>query len=116
MRHVNKVFLLGSVGKIGKKALTGKPPHLAVTLLSLVTSVQWTQENGAHYYEVKEQHDCELTGKLAAVALKLLKKGSNVHIQGHLRTRRVFDNNDVEYVAVVVVADDFRRLTMTTEN
>ena len=83
MSSVNKVFLLGNVGK---------EPDVKVfdngdmkTTFTLATSDQWTDKQG-NKQESTEWHNCVTYRQLAKIASDYVKKGSKVFVEGRIKT------------------------------
>ena len=83
MSSVNKIFLLGNVGK---------EPEVKVfdngdmkTTFTLATSDQWTDKQGKKQ-ESTEWHTCVTYRQLAKIASDYVKKGSKVFVEGRIKT------------------------------
>ena len=102
MRGVNKVILIGSLGDepIMKTTNGGKN----VAQLSVATNEQHKDQNG-QYAEVAEWHRVVLWDKLADIAKQYLHKGTQVYLEGRLRTRKYTDKNGVDRYITEVVAN-----------
>ncbi|ELY3983945.1 single-stranded DNA-binding protein [Cronobacter muytjensii] len=85
-RGVNKVILVGNLGQ--DPEVRYLPNGGAVANLRLVTSEAWRDKQTGEMKEVTEWHSVVLYGKLAEVAGEYLRKGSQVYIEGQLRTRK----------------------------
>lgn len=97
MSSVNKVILIGHVGK-------DPEIHGSVTNFSIATSMK-----GKDGVEHTEWHKCAAFNRAAEVAAQYLKKGSHVFIEGSLRTRKWQDKDGTDrYTTEVIVG----RLTM----
>ncbi|EGV2901641.1 single-stranded DNA-binding protein [Salmonella enterica] len=103
VRGVNKVILIGFLGNTPE--VRYMPNGGAVANFSLATSDTWRSKQTGEMKELTEWHRVVLFGKLAEVAGKYLRKGSQVYIEGQLRTRSWDDNNGVtRYVTEIVVS------------
>ena len=101
-RGVNKMILLGNLGK--DPEVRYQPSGGAVANLTVATSEQWRDKQTGENKEVTEWHRVVLFGKLAEVAGEYLRKGSQVYIEGQLRTRKWQDNSGQDrYTTEVVV-------------
>lgn len=101
-RGVNKVILVGNLGQAPE--VRYMPNGGAVVNLQLATSDNWRDKQTGEMKEQTEWHRVVLYGKLAEVAGEYLRKGSQVYIEGQLRTRSWDDNNGVtRYIAEVIV-------------
>ncbi|EFO7858605.1 single-stranded DNA-binding protein [Salmonella enterica] len=102
-RGLNKVQLIGHLGQDPEARYL--PNGTAVTMLSLATSDTWKDKQTGEPKERTEWHRVVLYGKLAEVAGEYLRKGSQVYIEGELRTRKWTDQNGQErYTTEVVVS------------
>lgn len=101
-RGVNKVILVGNLGQ--DPEVRYMPNGGAVTNITLATSESWRDKQTGEMKEQTEWHRVVLFGKLAEVAGEYLRKGSQVYIEGQLRTRKWTDQAGVEkYTTEVVV-------------
>ncbi|KDN94641.1 single-stranded DNA-binding protein [Hydrogenovibrio marinus] len=91
MRGVNKVILVGTLGRDPemKYAANGN----AIANLSLATSENWTDKNSGQKQEKTEWHRVVIFGKLAEIAGQYLTKGSQIYLEGKLQTRKWQDQN-----------------------
>lgn len=101
-RGVNKVILVGNLGK--DPEVRYQPSGGAVANLTIATSESWRDKQTGENKEVTEWHRVVLFGKLAEVAGEYLRKGSQVYIEGQLRTRKWQDNGGQDrYTTEIVV-------------
>lgn len=101
-RGVNKVILVGNLGQ--DPEVRYMPSGGAVANITIATSESWRDKQTGEQKEQTEWHRVVLFGKLAEVAGEYLKKGSQVYIEGQLRTRKWTDQQGVEkYTTEVVV-------------
>lgn len=101
-RGVNKVILVGNLGN--DPEIRYMPNGGAVANITLATSDSWRDKQTGENKEITEWHRVVLFGKLAEVAGEYLKKGSQVYIEGQLRTRKWQDQGGQErYTTEVVV-------------
>lgn len=108
MRGINRVTLLGNVGQ--DVVLRYTPAGTAVTNLRIATSETWTDKQTGERQERTEWHSVALFGRLAEVAGEYLTKGSQVFIEGPLRTRKYQDKDGRERTAVEIVANEMQLL------
>ncbi|MGH9480798.1 MAG: single-stranded DNA-binding protein [Terriglobales bacterium] len=103
-RSVNKVILLGRLGKDPELKYT--PSGQAVTKFSLATSERWKDKGSGEFQERTEWHNIVLWSKLAETASQYLNKGSSVYLEGRLQTRSWEDKeNKRHYMTEVVVSE-----------
>ena len=101
-RGVNKVILVGNLGQ--DPEVRFMPNGGAVANFTLATSESWRDKQTGENKENTEWHRVVLFGKLAEVAGEYLRKGSQVYIEGQLRTRKWTDQAGAEkYTTEVVV-------------
>ncbi|WP_130834302.1 single-stranded DNA-binding protein [[Erwinia] mediterraneensis] len=101
-RGVNKVILVGNLGQ--DPEIRYMPSGGAVANITLATSESWRDKQTGENKEVTEWHRVVLFGKLAEVAGEHLRKGSQVYIEGQLRTRKWQDNSGQDrYTTEIVV-------------
>ncbi|HFW3088931.1 TPA: single-stranded DNA-binding protein [Salmonella enterica subsp. enterica serovar Reading] len=102
-RGLNKVMLIGHLGQ--DPEVRYLPSRNAVAMLSLATSDTWKDNQTGEQKERTEWHRVVIYGKLAEIAGEYLRKGSQVYIEGELRTRKWTDQSGQErYTTEVVVS------------
>ncbi|HBP5221399.1 TPA: single-stranded DNA-binding protein [Pseudomonas aeruginosa] len=102
-RGVNKVILVGHLGQDPDARST--PSGKAVTSLSLATSESWKDKQTGQQQERTEWHRVVLFGRLAEIAAQYLRKGSQVYIEGSLRTRKWQGQDGQDHYSTEVVVD-----------
>ncbi|ELY4034005.1 single-stranded DNA-binding protein [Cronobacter sakazakii] len=100
---VNRVILLGHLGQDAE--VRYMPNGGAVTSLRLATSESWRDKQTGEMKEVTEWHSVVLYGKLAEVAGEYLRKGSQIYIEGQLRTRKWQDQSGQDRYSTEVVVN-----------
>lgn len=101
-RGVNKVILVGNLGN--DPEIRYLPSGGVVANITLATSESWRDKATGEQKEQTEWHRVVLFGKLAEVAGEYLRKGSQVYIEGQLRTRKWTDQSGTDkYTTEVVV-------------
>jgi len=85
MGSVNKVILVGNLGRDAEKRYT--PGGAAVAKFSVATTEVWTDKAGQRQ-ERTEWHTINLWGKQAESRSEYLTKGRQVYIEGRLQTRK----------------------------
>jgi len=102
VRGVNKVILIGYMGQ--DPEVRYMPNGGAVATITLATSESWRDKQTGENRENTEWHRVVLFGKLAEIAGEYLRKGSQVYIEGQLRTRRWQDQSGQDrYTTEVIV-------------
>jgi single-strand DNA-binding protein len=102
-RGINKVILVGHLGQ--DPEVRYMPNSNAVTTLSIATSESWRDKQTGEMKEQTEWHRVVLFGKLAEVASEYLRKGSQVYIEGQLRTRKWQDQQGQDRYSTEVVVN-----------
>ncbi|EOC0553505.1 single-stranded DNA-binding protein SSB1 [Cronobacter sakazakii] len=102
-RGVNKVILVGNLGQ--DPEVRYMPNGGAVANLRLATSESWRDKQTGEMKEVTEWHSVVLYGKLAEVSGEYLRKGSQVYIEGQLRTRKWQDQSGQDRYSTEVVVN-----------
>lgn len=101
-RGVNKVIIVGTLGNDPEVKYSASGSSIAN--LSVATSEQWKDKQTGEKKEQTEWHRVVIFGKLAEVAGEYLRKGSQVYIEGQLRTRKWTDSNGVDkYTTEIVI-------------
>ena len=86
MASVNKVIIVGNLGRDPETRYL--PSGEAVTNISVATTDKWKDKASGEMKEVTEWHRVAFFGRLAEIAGEYLKKGSQVYVEGSLRTRK----------------------------
>ncbi|HZD21399.1 MAG TPA: single-stranded DNA-binding protein [Burkholderiales bacterium] len=108
MASVNKVILVGNLGRDPETKYM--PDGAALTNASLATSLQWTDKTSGEKKEETEWHRIVFRGRLAEIAGEYLKKGSQVYVEGRLRTRKWQDKEGQDRYTTEIVADSMQML------
>lgn len=103
MRGVNKVILVGTLGRDPEVRFT--PNGNAIANLNVATSEQWTDKASGEKQEKTEWHRVVIFGKLAEIAGQYLKKGSQVYLEGKLQTRKWQDQSGQDRYSTEIVLD-----------
>jgi single-strand DNA-binding protein len=101
-RSVNKVILLGHLGKDAETKFT--PSGVAVTNFTLATSRRWKDQQSGEWKEDTEWHRCVLWR--SENVSNYLTKGKQVFIEGRLQTRSYDDKEGVKKYITEVVCDE----------
>jgi len=107
-RGINKVILVGNLGN--DPEVRYSQSGSAMTTISIATSESWKDKATGEQKERTEWHRVKFFGKLAEIAGEYLKKGSQVYVEGRLRTDKYTDKNGVERYTTDVFADDMQML------
>ena len=107
MASVNKVILVGNLGQDPEVRHT--PSGDAVVNLSLATTDKYKDKNGDPQ-EVTEWHRVSFFGRLAEICGQYLKKGSQVYVEGSLRTRKWQDKDGNDRYTTEIRGDRMQML------
>lgn len=108
MASVNKVTILGHTCRDPETRYMASGE--AVTNISVATNSSWKDKTTGEKREEVEYHRITFFGKLAEIADQYLKKGSQVYVEGSLRTRKYMDKDGVEKYATDIRADSMQML------
>ena len=104
MSSVNKVILVGNLGADPEKRFL--PSGGSVTNLRLATSEVRKNRSTGESNEHTEWHRVVLFDRLAEVSAQYLSKGSQIYIEGKLRTRKWQAQDGTEKFMTEVVAEE----------
>ena len=107
-RGVNKVILVGNLGKDPETRYM--PNGKAVTNFSIATSESWKDKQTGEQREQTEWHNIVMYDRLAEIAAEYLKKGSQVYIEGKLRTRKWQDKEGRDRYTTEINANEMQML------
>jgi single-strand DNA-binding protein len=107
-RGINKVILIGNLG--ADPETRAMPSGTTVANLRVATSESWRDKQTGEQQERTEWHRVALFGRLAEVAGEYLRKGSQVYIEGSLRTRKWQDKQGNDRYSTEIVGNDLQML------
>ena len=107
-RGVNKVILVGNLG--ADPETRAMPSGATVANLRIATSESWRDKTSGEQQERTEWHRVALFGRLAEIASEYLRKGSQVYIEGSLRTRKWQDKQGNERYSTEIVGNELQML------
>ena len=107
-RGVNKVILVGTCGKDPETRYM--PSGGAVTSISVATNESWKDKQTGEKQERTEWHNITFFGRLAEIAGEYLKKGSQVYIEGSLRTEKWQDKQGQDRYTTKIIASEMQML------
>ncbi|MDB5853539.1 MAG: single-stranded DNA-binding protein [Herminiimonas sp.] len=108
MASVNKVIIVGNLGRDPETRYM--PSGDAMTNIAVATTDKWKDKASGEQKEATEWHRIAFFGKLAEIAGQYLKKGSQVYIEGKLRTRKWTDKEGAEKYTTEIIADTMQML------
>ncbi len=107
-RGINKVILVGNLG--ADPDTRYMPSGKAVTNIRIATSESWKDKQTGDQQERTEWHSVVLFDKLGEIAAEYLRKGSQVYIEGSLRTRKWQDKEGKDRYTTEIIARDMQML------
>ncbi|WP_374244122.1 single-stranded DNA-binding protein [Zoogloea sp.] len=108
MASVNKVILIGNLGKDPETRYA--PSGDAICNITLATTDNWRDKATGEKREATEWHRVVFFGKLAEIAGQYLRKGSQVYVEGSLRTRKWQDKDGQDRYTTEIRADEMKML------
>lgn len=107
MASINKVTLIGNLGQ--DPEVKYMPSGGAVTNLSIATTDSWKDKSSGEMRDKTEWHRVVFFNRLAEIAGEYLRKGSQVYIEGSLRTNS-WEDNGVKKYSTEIVAREMKML------
>ncbi|MCH8896137.1 MAG: single-stranded DNA-binding protein [Gammaproteobacteria bacterium] len=107
-RGINKVILIGNLGS--DPETRAMPSGAYVTNISVATSESWKDKQTGDQKDRTEWHKVVFFGRLAEIASEYLRKGSQVYIEGGLRTRKWQDKDGRDRYTTEIVAREMEML------
>ena len=107
-RGINKVILVGNLG--ADPETRAMPSGGSVTNISIATQESWKDKNTGDQQERTEWHKVVFFGQLAEIAGEYLNKGSQVYVEGKLRTQKWQDREGNDRWTTEVVANEMQML------
>ncbi|MBI4754221.1 MAG: single-stranded DNA-binding protein [Betaproteobacteria bacterium] len=108
MASVNKVILVGNLGR--DPEIRYFPSGDAVANVTVATTDTWKDKTTGEKKEATEWHRVVFSGKLAEIAGQYLKKGSQIYIEGSLRTRKWQGQDGQDRYTTEIRADTMKML------
>ena len=108
MASVNKVIVVGNLGKDPESRFM--PDGKAVCNFSVATTDTWKDKATGEKKVATEWHRISTFGRLAEICGEYLKKGSQVYIEGKLRTRKWQDKEGQDRYTTEIIADAMQML------
>ena len=108
MASVNKVIIVGNLGADPETRYT--PGGDAITNIRVATTDRWKDKASGEMKEATEWHRIAFFGRLAEIAGEYLKKGSQVYVEGSLRTRKWQDKDGQDRYSTEIRGDTMQML------
>jgi single-strand DNA-binding protein len=107
-RGINKVILVGNLGNDPETRYM--PSGGAVTNITVATNESWKDKQTGEQKDRTEWHKVAMFNRLAEIAAEYLRKGSQVYIEGKLRTRKWQDRDGNDRYTTEIIADEMQML------
>lgn len=108
MKGINKAIIVGTLGKDPETRYTAS--GAAITNISVATSEKWRDKQTGEQQEKTEWHRIVFFQRLAEVAGEFLSKGSQVYIEGQIRTRKWQDKDGQDRWSTEIHAREMQML------
>jgi single-strand DNA-binding protein len=108
MASVNKVIIVGNLGR--DPEMRTFPSGDRVANVTIATTDKWKDKQSGEMKEATEWHRVVFNGRLAEIAGEYLRKGSQVYVEGSLRTRKWTDKDGIEKFTTEIRADQMQML------
>jgi len=108
MASVNKVILVGNLGRDPETRTF--PSGDQICNVTLATTDRWKDKQSGEMREATEWHRLVFNGRLAEIAAQYLRKGSQIYVEGAIRTRKYTDKDGVEKYATDIRVDQMQML------
>ena len=108
MASVNKVIIVGNLGR--DPEMRSFPSGDQVANVTIATTDKWKDKSSGEMKEATEWHRVVFNGRLAEIVGQYLRKGSQVYVEGSLRTRKWTDQSGVEKYTTEIRADQMQML------
>jgi single-strand DNA-binding protein len=108
MASVNRVTIIGNLGR--DPEIRTFPSGDQVANVTIATTDKWKDKQTGEMKEATEWHRVVFNGRLAEIAGQYLRKGSQVYVEGSLRTRKWMDQSGVEKYSTEIRADQMQML------
>jgi single-strand DNA-binding protein len=107
-RGINKVILVGNLGADPETRYM--PSGSAVTNLRLATNERRKDRQSGEFTDVTEWHRVVMFDKLAEIAAEYLRKGSQVYVEGKIRTNKWQDKDGNDRYTTEIIANEMQML------
>ncbi|MEO6972097.1 MAG: single-stranded DNA-binding protein [Rhodoferax sp.] len=108
MASVNKVIIVGNLGR--DPEVRTFPSGDRVANVTVATTDRWKDKQSGEMKEATEWHRVVFNGRLAEIVEQYLRKGSQVYVEGSLRTRKWADKDGIEKYSTEIRADQMQML------
>ena len=108
MASINKVIIVGNLGRDPEMRTFPSGDHVAN--VTIATTDKWKDKQTGETREATEWHRVVFNGRLAEIVGQYLRKGSQVYVEGSLRTRKWTDQAGIEKYSTEIRADQMQML------
>jgi single-strand DNA-binding protein len=108
MASVNKTILVGNLG--ADPIIRYMPNGTPTATVSLATTDKWKDKGTGEVKESTEWHRVVFFNGLAEIVGEHLKKGSQIYVEGKLKTRKWTDKNNIERYSTEIVGRELQML------
>ena len=108
MASVNKVIIVGNLGR--DPEMRSFPSGDQVANVTVATTDKWKDKQSSEMKEATEWHRVVFNGRLAEIVGQYLRKGSQVYVEGQLRTRKWADKDGADRYSTEIRADQMQML------
>ena len=108
MASINKVIIVGNLGR--DPEMRTFPSGDQVANVTIATTDKWKDKQTGEMKEATEWHRVVFNGRLAEIVGQYLRKGSQVYVEGSLRTRKWTDKDGQERYTTEIRCDDMKML------
>jgi single-strand DNA-binding protein len=109
MASVNKAIIVGNLGK--DPEMRTFPSGDRVANVTIATTDKWKDKQTGEMKEATEWHRVTFNGRLAEIAGEYLRKGSQVYVEGSIRTRKWTDKDGQDKYTTEIRADQLQMLS-----
>ncbi len=107
MASVNKVIIVGNLGR--DPEMRSFPSGDQIANVTIATTDRWKDKQSGEMKEATEWHRVVFNGRLAEIVGQYLRKGSQVYVEGSLRTRS-WEKDGVKQYSTEIRADQMQML------
>ncbi len=107
-RGLNKVMLIGNLGADPEVRYTAGDK--AVANIRLATAESWRDRESGEQQERTEWHRVVFFGRLAEIVNEYLRKGSQVYVEGSIRTNKWQDRDGNDRYTTEIIASEMQML------
>ena len=107
-RGINKAIIVGNVGQ--DPEVRYMPSGSAVAEVSVATTESWKDKQTGDKQERTEWHRVTFFGRLAEIVGEYVRKGSQIYVEGSIRTEKWQDKNGNDRYTTKIIANEMQML------